>query len=112
MASAAEQLASNLSLASFSKATELKKRLWFTLGALVLFRLLSFVPIPGIDPRALANLFQTQQGGVLDFFNTFSGGSIEVLEKKDPAALAAAKKGKVREVRLADKAAKTAAKKA
>ena len=65
------------SLASFSKATELKKRLWFTLGALVLFRLLSFVPIPGIDPRALASLFQTQQGGVLDFFNTFSGGSLE-----------------------------------
>src|SRR6186997_2980733 len=77
MASAAEQLASNLSLASFSKATELKKRLWFTLGALILFRLLSFVPIPGIDPRALASLFQTQQGGVLDFFNTFSGGSLE-----------------------------------
>ena len=77
MASAAEQLAANISLASFSKATELKKRLWFTLGALVLFRLLSFVPIPGIDPRALASLFQTQQGGVLDFFNTFSGGSLE-----------------------------------
>ena len=76
MASAAEQLASNISLASFSKATELKKRLWFTLGALVLFRLLSFVPIPGIDPRALSSLFQTQQGGVLDFFNTFSGGSL------------------------------------
>ena len=50
MASAAEQLASNISLANFSKATELKKRLWFTLGALILFRLLSFVPIPGIDP--------------------------------------------------------------
>ena len=77
MASAAEQLAANISLASFAKATELKKRLWFTLGALVLFRLLSFVPIPGIDPRALASLFQTQQGGVLDFFNTFSGGSLE-----------------------------------
>src|ERR1044072_1809271 len=77
MASAAEQLASNLSLASFSKATELKKRLWFTLGALVLFRLLSFVPIPGMHPRALNTLFQTQQGGVLDFFNTFSGGSLE-----------------------------------
>jgi len=76
MASAAEQLASNISLASFSKATDLKKRLWFTLGALILFRLLSYVPIPGIDPRALANLFQTQQGGVLDFFNTFSGGSL------------------------------------
>src|SRR5215216_6390446 len=77
MASAAEQLASNISLASFSKATELKKRLWFTLGALILFRLLSFVPIPGIDPHAMATLYQTQQGGVLDFFNTFSGGSLE-----------------------------------
>jgi len=77
MASAAEQLAANISLSSFGKATELKKRLWFTLGALVLFRLLSFVPIPGIDPRAMASLFATQQGGVLDFFNTFSGGSLE-----------------------------------
>ena len=76
MASAAEQLASNISLSSFGKATELKKRLWFTLGALILFRLLSFVPIPGIDPRSMASLFQTQQGGVLDFFNTFSGGSL------------------------------------
>ncbi|MBB3764266.1 preprotein translocase subunit SecY [Sphingomicrobium lutaoense] len=77
MASAAEQLASNISLSSFNKATELKKRLWFTLGALVLFRFLSFVPIPGIDPRAMAALFDTQRGGVLDFFNTFSGGSLE-----------------------------------
>src|SRR5688572_18292772 len=77
MASAAEQLASNISLASFSKATELKKRLWFTLGALVLFRFLSYVPIPGIDPTAMASLFNTQQGGVLDFCNTFSGGSLE-----------------------------------
>jgi len=77
MASAAEQLAANISLSTFAKATELKKRLWFTLGALVLFRLLSFVPIPGIDPRAMASLFETQQGGVLDFFNTFSGGSLE-----------------------------------
>jgi preprotein translocase subunit SecY len=77
MASAAEQLAANISLSTFSKATELKKRLWFTLGALVLFRFLSFVPLPGIDPRAMAALFQTAQGGVLDFFNTFSGGSLE-----------------------------------
>ena len=75
MASAAEQMASNISFGSFSKATELKKRLWFTIGALVLFRLLSFVPIPGIDPRAMAALYQTQSGGVLDFFNTFSGGT-------------------------------------
>jgi preprotein translocase subunit SecY len=77
MASAAEQLASNISFSSFSKATELKKRLWFTLGALILFRFLSYVPIPGIDPTAMASLFSTQQGGVLDFFNTFSGGSLE-----------------------------------
>ena len=77
MASAAEQLASNISLASFSKATELKRRLWFTLGALILFRFLSFVPIPGIDPYAMAALYQTQSGGVLDFFNTFSGGALE-----------------------------------
>jgi preprotein translocase subunit SecY len=70
-------MASNINLANFAKATELKKRLWFTLGALILFRLLSYVPMPGIDPAALANLFSTQKGGVLDFFNTFSGGSLE-----------------------------------
>src|SRR6476620_5787536 len=77
MASAAEQLASNISLASFSKATELKRRLWFTLGALSLFRLLSFVPMPGIDPAAMAALYQTQSGGILDVFNTFSGGALQ-----------------------------------
>jgi len=77
MASAADSLASNVSLANFGKATELKKRLWFTLGALVLFRLLSFIPLPGIDPIQMGQLFDTQRGGVLDFFNTFSGGSLE-----------------------------------
>ena len=77
MASAAEQLASGLSLASFSKATELKRRIWFTLGALVLFRLLSFVPIPGIDPVSMQQLYATQSGGILDVFNTFSGGALE-----------------------------------
>src|SRR5687768_2805396 len=77
MASAAEQMASSFSLANFAKASDLKKRLWFTLGALVIFRLLSFVPLPGIDPRALASLFDTTRGGVLDFFNMFSGGSLE-----------------------------------
>jgi preprotein translocase subunit SecY len=76
MASAANQMATNLSLANFAKATDLKKRLWFTLGALVVFRLLSFVPLPGIDPRSLAALFDTTKGSVLDFFNTFSGGSL------------------------------------
>src|SRR3954464_12455778 len=77
MASAAENMASNLSLANFAKATDLKKRLWFTLGALVVFRLLSFVPLPGIDPHSLATLFDTTKGSVLDFFNTFSGGSLQ-----------------------------------
>ncbi|WP_106638757.1 preprotein translocase subunit SecY [Allosphingosinicella vermicomposti] len=77
MASVAEQMASNFSMANFAKATDLKKRLWFTLGALILFRLLSFVPLPGIDPRSLASLFDTTRGTVLDFFNTFSGGSLE-----------------------------------
>jgi preprotein translocase subunit SecY len=77
MASAAEQMAANISLANFSKATDLKKRLWFTLGALIIFRMLSFVPLPGIDPRALSVLFDQTRGGVLDFFNMFSGGSLE-----------------------------------
>jgi preprotein translocase subunit SecY len=76
MASAAEQLASSISLANFQKATELKKRLWFTIGALILFRLLSFVPVPGIDPVAMHALYQTQSGGILDVFNTFSGGAL------------------------------------
>ena len=79
MASAAEQLASSIRLANFQKATELKKRLWFTLGALILFRLLSFVPVPGIDPAAMSALYQTQSGGILDVFNTFSGGALAAL---------------------------------
>jgi preprotein translocase subunit SecY len=77
MASTANQMAASINLATFSKSTELKKRLWFTIGALIVFRLLSFVPLPGIDPQAMASLFQRTQGGVLDFFNTFSGGALQ-----------------------------------
>src|SRR3569832_113465 len=77
MASAAANLASSITFANFQKAAELKKRLWFTLGALILFRLLSFVPVPGIDPVAMAELYSTQSGGILDVFNTFSGGALE-----------------------------------
>jgi len=77
MASAAEQLAANISFASFAKSTELKNRIWFTLGALIIFRLLSYVPLPGIDPQAMAELFSRTQGGVLDFFNMFSGGALQ-----------------------------------
>src|SRR3569832_2460819 len=76
MASAAEHLASSITFANFQKAAELKKRLWFTIGALILFRLLSFVPVPGIDPVAMNALYETQSGGILDVFNTFSGGAL------------------------------------
>jgi preprotein translocase subunit SecY len=77
MASAADNLATGLNLAKFSQATDLKKRLWFTLGALIDFRMLSYVPLPGVDPTALNLLANQTQGGVLDFFNTFSGGALE-----------------------------------
>jgi preprotein translocase subunit SecY len=77
MASSADRMAANISLAKFSQATELKKRLWFTLGALVVFRFLSFVPLPGVDPTVLAALANQTRGGLLDIFNTFSGGSLE-----------------------------------
>lgn len=77
MASAAEQLASNLNFGAFGKAEELKKRIWFTLGALLIFRLGTYIPLPGIDPEALAQAFQRQSGGVLGLFNMFSGGAVE-----------------------------------
>ena len=77
MASRADNVASNLSLANFSKATDLKNRLWFTIGALIVFRFLSFVPLPGVNPLILESLYAQTKGGILDIFNTFSGGSLE-----------------------------------
>jgi preprotein translocase subunit SecY len=77
MASRADSIASNLSLANFGKATELKQRIWFTLGALIVFRFLSFVPLPGINPLALQLLADQTRGGILDIFNVFTGGSLE-----------------------------------
>ena len=76
MVSAAEQLVSNLNLAAFAKADELKKRIWFTLGALVIYRLGTYIPIPGVNPEALADIFRQQQSGILGMFNMFSGGAI------------------------------------
>jgi preprotein translocase subunit SecY len=76
MASASDQLASSINLAKFAKATDLKKRLWFTLGALIVFRMLSYVPLPGVDPTQLNLLAQQTAGGVLDFFNNFTGGAL------------------------------------
>src|SRR3989338_3043718 len=75
MASAAEQLAANLNFSAFSKATELKKRIWFTLGALLVYRLGTYIPLPGIDPAALAQVFQQQQSGILGVFDMFAGGA-------------------------------------
>ncbi len=77
MTSAAEQFASNINFASFAKAEELKKRLLFTLGALIVYRLGTFVPIPGIDPVAFSAGFQSQQGGLLGTLNIFAGGAVE-----------------------------------
>jgi preprotein translocase subunit SecY len=76
MASAAEQLAANFNFGAFSKATELKRRIWFTLGALVVYRLGTYIPLPGIDPVVLAEIFRQQQGGVLGIFDMFAGGAL------------------------------------
>jgi preprotein translocase subunit SecY len=77
MASAAEQLAANLNFKSFAKAEDLKRRLWFTLGALLVYRLGTHIPLPGIDPEAFARAFAQQSQGVLGMFNMFAGGAVE-----------------------------------
>jgi preprotein translocase subunit SecY len=76
MASAAEQLAANLNFGAFAKAEALKKRIWFTLGALLVYRLGTYIPLPGIDPQALAQAFNNAQNGLLGMFNMFSGGAV------------------------------------
>jgi preprotein translocase subunit SecY len=76
MASAAEQLAANLNFGALAKAEELKKRIWFTLGALLVYRLGTYIPLPGINIGALADIFKQQNQGVLGLFNMFSGGAV------------------------------------
>ncbi|KRE13294.1 preprotein translocase subunit SecY [Bosea sp. Root483D1] len=76
MASAAEQLAANLNFGALAKADELKKRIWFTLGALIVYRLGTYIPLPGMNPDAVADLFKQTQSGVLGLFNMFSGGAV------------------------------------
>ncbi len=76
MPSAAEQLASNFNFSNLGKATELRQRIFFTLGALVVARLGTYIPMPGIDPGQLAQMMQHQSGGVLDVFNVLAGGAI------------------------------------
>ena len=77
MASRADNIASSLSFSNFSKATELRQRIMFTIGALIVFRFLSFVPLPGVNPMILETLYDQTRGGILDMFNMFSGGSLE-----------------------------------
>jgi preprotein translocase subunit SecY len=76
MVSAAEQLAANLNFGALAKAQELKKRIWFTLGALLVYRLGTYIPLPGIDPAAWDKIFNQQAGGILGMFNMFAGGGI------------------------------------
>ncbi|MGB6535555.1 MAG: preprotein translocase subunit SecY [Xanthobacteraceae bacterium] len=76
MVSAAEQLAANLNFGALAKAEELKKRIWFTLSALLVYRLGTYIPLPGIDPAAWDKIFNQQSGGILGMFNMFAGGGI------------------------------------
>jgi preprotein translocase subunit SecY len=76
MVSAAEQLAANLNFGALAKAEELKKRIWFTLGALLVYRLGTYIPLPGIDPNAWNTIFNSQSTGILGMFNMFAGGGI------------------------------------
>ncbi|MEE9300503.1 MAG: preprotein translocase subunit SecY [Alphaproteobacteria bacterium] len=75
MVSAVEQLAANINLGALRKASELKKRLWFTLGALIIYRLGTYIPIPGIDPLIFGDIFASQAGGIFGMYNMFAGGA-------------------------------------
>jgi preprotein translocase subunit SecY len=77
MVSAAEQLAANVNWGAFGKAEELKKRIWFTLGALIIYRLGTYIPLPGIDPAAFEENFVNNRQGVLELFNMFAGGAVQ-----------------------------------
>lgn len=77
MASLADKMAANMDMSAFGKAEELKKRLWFTILALIVFRLGTFIPLPGIDPKILEEIFAKNSGGILGMFNMFAGGALE-----------------------------------
>jgi len=77
MASAAERLASNVNFSAFGKAKELQQRIWFTLGALIVYRLGTYIPIPGVDSSVLAEVFNAEGGsGVIGIFDMFAGGAL------------------------------------
>jgi len=76
MASAAEQLAANINFSAFAKAEDLKKRIWFTLGALIVYRLGTYIPVPGVDPVELSRLVQQNSTGILGWINGLAGGAL------------------------------------
>lgn len=76
MTSAIEQLAANLSFSTFNKAEDLKKRIWFTLAVLVVYRLGTYIPLPGINPAVIKDFTQQNAGGILGILDMFSGGAI------------------------------------
>ncbi len=77
MASAAERLASNVNFSAFGKAKELQQRIWFTLGALIVYRLGTYIPIPGVDSAVLAEVFNQDGGaGLLGMVDMFAGGAL------------------------------------
>ena len=76
MATTAERMASGVGFGALAKAEELKKRLWFTVGALIIYRLGTYLPLPGIDPGALSDIFSQQSSGILGMFDMFSGGAL------------------------------------
>lgn len=76
MTSNVEQFASNFNFGTLAKAEELKKRIWFTLGALIIYRLGTYIPVPGIDPVILEDIFQQNAGGILSMFDMFAGGAL------------------------------------
>tara|TARA_B100001093_G_scaffold212911_1_gene204288 strand:+ start:1 stop:1314 length:1314 start_codon:yes stop_codon:yes gene_type:complete len=69
-------MAAGAGFGALAKADELKKRLWFTVGALIIYRLGTYLPLPGIDPGALADIFSQQSSGILGMFDMFSGGAL------------------------------------
>ena len=76
MASPTDRMAAGSGFGALAKADELKKRLWFTVGALIIYRLGTYLPLPGINPGALADIFSQQSSGILGMFDMFSGGAL------------------------------------
>ena len=77
MVSAVEQLAKNANWGALAKATELKQRIMFVLGALIVYRIGTYIPVPGIDPHIWGEIYSQKGGGILDMFNMFSGGALQ-----------------------------------